>query len=60
MSFETPESVAQVLVMFVDNMATSIAESAAQIAALARAVQGNHSAEHLVRDTRHALGFTQP
>jgi glycerol-3-phosphate dehydrogenase len=45
---------------FVNNVATSIAETAAQIAALARAVQGNRSAEHLLRDTRRALGFTQP
>jgi len=45
---------------FVDDVATSVAVTATQIAALARAVQGNRSAEHVVRDTRRALGFTHP
>lgn len=46
--------------LFVDNVATGIAEQAAQLAAAARDVQGNRSSESVVRDVRRALGFTSP
>ena len=45
---------------FVDNIATDISVTAAQIAAMAREVQGNTSGETLVRKVRKSLGFTNP
>jgi len=46
--------------MFVDNIATSIAEQASRLAAVARAVQGDRSAPDLPAKIRKALGFTYP
>jgi hypothetical protein len=45
---------------FIDNVASDIAQTAAQIAAIAREVQGNTSGETLVRNVRKSLGFTNP
>ena len=45
---------------FVDNIATDISVTAAQIAAMAREVQGNTSSETLVKKVRKSLGFTNP
>ncbi len=46
--------------MFVDNTATALCEGAARLAAEARAVQGDRSADRLEKDVRRALGFTSP
>jgi hypothetical protein len=44
----------------VDNRCSDIAQMAAQIAAVARERQGNHSGATLLRDVRRALGYTKP
>jgi hypothetical protein len=47
--------------MFIDNVATGIAETAAQIAGIARQAQGStETPQELTRKTRRALGFTNP
>jgi len=46
--------------LFIDNEATAIAQQAAQLAAAAREVQGDRSADRVVHDVRRALGFTRP
>ena len=45
----------------IDNIATNIATTGAQIAGIARQVQGsNETPQGLVKKTRRALGFTSP
>lgn len=46
--------------MAVDTLATSIAQTAASISAIARATQGDRSADKLVKNVRKSLGFTKP
>jgi hypothetical protein len=45
---------------FVDNIATDIAVTATQIAAMAREVEGNTSSKTVVTKVRKSLGFTSP
>jgi cell division FtsZ-interacting protein ZapD len=44
----------------IDNLATTVAELGARILAAAQAAQGYPSPEHIVRNVRKALGFTNP
>lgn len=46
--------------LFIDNLATSIAESASMLAAAARSVRGDKSAGKLTKGVRKALGFSRP
>jgi prophage DNA circulation protein len=46
--------------LFIDNVATGIAEAASILAAEARRVSGNRSAASLRKNVRKALGFTKP
>jgi hypothetical protein len=46
--------------VIIDNTATSISSMAADIAGLARQVEGNTSGTRLHKQVRKALGFTTP
>jgi len=50
--------IAPEIARFVDDEMTSISVLAAQVAAMAREVQGDRSAGKVVKDVRRGLGFT--